>query len=422
MGSMGSGGSGSKGFAAREPNGPEPPAPTEPSEPHEPTLIPNLLLFGRVLRAAGVHVHRERMVDAIQATEWVGVKSRGDVRATLCSLLVHRHEDLPLFTQAFDLFFKAHGSSGLNMPLFSLGERARVVTRRDAGAPQRLDVEEPASEEAAAAAFALGAYSTVEVSRTKDFADFTAAELEAARRLLLRLRWEPGTRRTRRWTRSLRGDIDMARLLRTNVMRGGELIKLPRRVRRDAPRPIVLLADVSGSMDRYSRMLLSFASGLTRSARHVESFVFATRLTRVSRHVAATGGERVVSRMVRDLHDWGGGTRIGEALRTFNTTWARRVMRHGPVVLIVSDGWDRGDPELLGSELARLRRRCSRLIWLNPLLGSASYEPLTRGMQAALAHIDDFMPAHNLKSIEDLARRLRDIGNAKFNMQNANSA
>lgn len=370
-------------------------------------LVPNLLLFGRVLRAAGVHVHRERMVDAIQATEWVGVSSRADLRATLCALLVHRHEDLPLFNEAFDLFFRAHGSSELDLPLFSLGERARVVTRRDAGAPQRLDVEEPASEAEAAAAFALGAYSAVEVSRTKDFADFTTAELEAARRLLLRFRWEPGVRRTRRWTRSVRGDIDLPRLLRKNVMRGGELIELPRRVRRDAPRPIVLLADVSGSMDRYSRMLLSFASGLTRSARHVESFVFATRLTRVSRYVGATGGHRVVSRMVRDLHDWGGGTRIGEALRTFNTTWARRVMRHGPVVLIVSDGWDRGDPDLLGRELTRLRRRCSRVIWLNPLLGSASYEPLTRGMQAALAHIDDFMPVHNLKSIEDLARHLR---------------
>jgi uncharacterized protein with von Willebrand factor type A (vWA) domain len=384
-------------------------------------FVPNLLLFGRVLRAAGVHVHRERMVDAIQATEWVGVSSRADLRATLCALLVHRHEDLPLFNEAFDLFFRAHGSSELDLPLFSLGERARVVTRRDAGAPQRLDVEEPASDAAAAAAFALGAYSAVEVSRTKDFADFTAAELETARRLLMRLRWEPGVRRTRRWTRSLRGEIDLPRLLRKNVMRGGELIELPRRVRRDAPRPIVLLADVSGSMDRYSRMLLSFASGLTRSARHVESFVFATRLTRVSRHLAATGGHRVVSRMVRDLHDWGGGTRIGEALRTFNTTWARRVMRHGPVVLIVSDGWDRGDPDLLGRELTRLRRRCSRVIWLNPLLGSASYEPLTRGMQAALAHIDDFMPAHNLKSIEDLARHLRDIGNAKCKIQNANT-
>jgi uncharacterized protein len=349
-------------------------------------------------------------VDAIQATGWIGVSSRTDLRATLCALLVHRQEDLPLFNEAFDLFFRAHGTSGLDLPLFSLGERARVVTRRDAGTPRQLDVEGPESDAAAAAAFALGAYSTVEVARTKDFADFTAAELEAARRLLMRLRWEPGIRRTRRWRRSVRGDLDMSRLLRKNVMRGGELIELPRRVRRDAPRPIVLLADVSGSMDRYSRMLLAFASGLTRSARQVESFVFATRLTRVSRHVAATGGHRVVSRAVRDLHDWGGGTRIGDALRTFNTTWARRVMRHGPVVLIVSDGWDRGDPELLSRELARLRRRCSRVIWLNPLLGSASYEPLTRGMQAALAHIDDFLPAHNLQSIEQLATHLhRDV-------------
>ena len=373
-------------------------------------LIPNLLLFGRVLRAAGVHLHRERMVDAIQAIEWIGIRSRADVRATLCALLVHRHEDLALFNEAFDLFFRAHGSSGLNLPLFSLGERARVVTRRDAGAPQRLDVQEEGANDAAAAAFALGAYSTVEVFRTKDFADFTAAELEAARRLLMRLRWAPGVRRTRRWKRGVHGEIDMRRLLRRNLMRGGELIELPRRVRRDAPRPIVLLADVSGSMDRYSRMLLAFASGLTRSARQVESFVFATRLTRVSRHVAAAGGHRVVSRLVREMHDWGGGTRIGDALRAFNTTWARRVMRHGPVMLIVSDGWDRGDPALLGRELARVRRRCSRVIWLNPLLGSAGYEPLTRGMQAALAHIDDFMPAHNLASLEQLATHLRQLG------------
>jgi len=387
----------------------DPPDRLMPRDADPPALVSNLLLFGRVLRAAGVHVHRERMVDAVQAIEWIGIRSRADVRATLCALLVHRHEDLPLFNEAFDLFFRAHGASELGLPLFSLGERARVVTRRDAGAPQRLDVEEP-SPDAAAAAFALGAYSAVEVSRTRDFADFTAAELEAARRLLLRLEWQPGLRRTRRWARAVRGDIDMPRLLRKNLMRGGELIDLPRRVRREAPRPIVLLADVSGSMDRYSRMLLAFASGLTRSARQVESFVFATRLTRVSRHVAAAGGHRAVSRLVREMHDWGGGTRIGDALRTFNTTWARRVMRHGPVMLIVSDGWDRGDPALLGRELARVRRRCSRVIWLNPLLGSAGYEPLTRGMRAALAHIDDFMPAHNLASLEQLATHLRQLG------------
>jgi uncharacterized protein len=402
---------GSLGSDAKEPNEPEPFAPNEPAEPHEPKLIPNLLLFGRVLRAAGVHVHRERMVDAIQATEWIGLRSRADVRATLSALLVHRHEDLPLFNEVFDLIFRAHGSSELELPLFSLGERARIVMRRGAGAPQRVDVEsESAESDAASAAFAIGAYSTVEVSRTKDFADFTAAELEAARRLMLRMHWHPGIRRTRRWQRATRGDIDMPRLLRTNLMRGGELIELPRRIRREAPRPIVMLADVSGSMDRYSRMLLAFASGLTRSARQVESFVFATRLTRVSRFVSAATGYRVVSRMVRDLHDWGGGTRIGEALRTFNTTWARRVMRHGPVVLIVSDGWDRGDPQLLVRELSRLGRKCSRLIWLNPLLGSAGYEPLTRGMQAALEHIDDFMPAHNLSSLEDLATHLQRLG------------
>jgi uncharacterized protein len=411
MGSMGS--LGSTGSRSNEPHEPEP---HEPNEPHEPKLISNILLFGRVLRAAGVHVHRERMVDAIQATEWIGIRSRADLRATLSALLVHRHEDLALFNEAFDLFFRSHDSSELDLPLFSLGERARIAMRRNAGAPQRLDLESEASE-AAAAAFAIGAYSTVEVSRTKDFADFTAAELEAARRLMLRMRWQPGIRRTRRWQHASRGDIDMRRLLRANLMRGGELIDLPRRIRREAPRPIVMLADVSGSMDRYSRMLLAFASGLTRSARQVESFVFATRLTRVSRLVSVATGHRVVSRMVRDLHDWGGGTRIGEALRGFNTTWARRVMRHGPVILIVSDGWDRGDPKLLAQELARLRRRCSRLIWLNPLLGSAGYEPLTRGMQAALEHIDDFMPAHNLRSLEDLAAHLQRIDHGRHGDQ-----
>ncbi len=370
-------------------------------------LVTNLLLFGRVLRAAGLQVHHGRLVDAIRALEWVGVGSRTDVRAVLRALLVHRHDDLPIFDEAFDLFFRAHGTSELNLPLFSLGERARIVAKREAGAPQRVEVEDVAPGTSSAAAFAVGAYSPVEVSRTKDFGEFTAGELEAARRLLLRMPWEPGLRRTRRWERAAQGPIDFRRILRRNVMRGGALVDLPRRVRRDAPRPIVILADVSGSMDRYSRVLLYFACGLARSARDVESFLFATRLTRVTRRVAAPGGHRAVTRLVRDLQDWGGGTRIGEALRTFNTSWARRVMRHGPVVLIVSDGWDRGDPALLGRELARVRRSCSRLIWLNPLLGSARYEPLTRGMQTALKHVDDFLPVHNLASVEHLATHLR---------------
>ena len=383
------------------------------------TLVVNLLLFGRVLRAAGVHVHRGRMADAIDALDLIGVGRRADVKAALRAVLVHRHEDQAVFDEAFDLFFRAHGESVLDLPLFSLGERARVVTRRKAGAPAHVDVEGSASDAAASAALAVGAYSPVEVSRTKDFGEFTAAELEQARRLLERAPWEPGTRRTRRWQRANRGVVDLRRVLRRNVARGGDLIDLPRRTRREVPRPIVLLADVSGSMDRYSRMLVAFASGLTRSSHEVETFLFATRLTRVTRRVSAASGPHAITRVVHGLQDWGGGTRIGEALRAFNTRWARRVIRHGPVVLIVSDGWDRGDPELLARELARLRRNCTRLIWLNPLLGSASYEPLTRGMQAALVHIDDFMPAHNISSLETLAAHLRAPGPPRPSVRSA---
>src|SRR5919201_3644501 len=160
-------------------------------------------------------------------------------------------------------------------------------------------------------------------------------------------------------------------------------------------------------MERYSRMLLHFVRGLTHQSGRVESFLFATRLTRVTRIVVDRGDQAALRKLSLSVQDWGGGTRIGEALRTFNVHWARRVMRNGPVVLLVSDGWDRGDPELLARELARVQRSCSRLIWLNPLLGSASYEPLTRGMMAALRHVDDFRPVHNLQSLEQLADHLR---------------
>jgi hypothetical protein len=159
-------------------------------------------------------------------------------------------------------------------------------------------------------------------------------------------------------------------------------------------------------MERYTRLLLQFLCGLSGSAQAVESFVFATRLTRVTRQVTERGANRAVDAVSRHVQDWGGGTRIGESLRAFNVHWARRVMRHGPVAIIVSDGWDRGDPALLARELARLRRTCRRLVWLNPLLGSSTYEPLTRGMLAALPLVDDFLPAHNLASFEQLAEHL----------------
>jgi hypothetical protein len=367
----------------------------------------NVLLFGRVLRAAGLDVHHGRLLDALRALEWVDIGSRTDVAATLRSLLVHGRDDLARFDRAFELFFQAHRPPAPGLPLFSLGERPRVVAKPATGAAVRVEFDDlqPGS---AAPTRAVGAWSAASVSRTRDFGEFTDAELERARLLLEQLPWTLNLRRTRRWRRASSGASDLRPLLRRNLMRGGELLELPRRQRRETARPIVLLGDVSGSMERYSRILLHFVYGLAHSDARVETFLFATRLTRVTRHLAGRGTQ-AFTRLARELQDWGGGTRIGESLRTFNIRWARRVMRNGPIVLIVSDGWDRGDPALLGRELARVRRTCRRLIWLNPLLGSATYEPLTRGMQAALRHVDDFLPAHNLASLEQLATHVRSL-------------
>ena len=176
------------------------------------------------------------------------------------------------------------------------------------------------------------------------------------------------------------------------------------------PRPLVVLADISGSMERYTGLLLHFVLGLARSLdQPVEAFLFGTRLTRVTRELHRRGSEQVLREISRAVPDWSGGTRIGQALKTFNYDWARRVLGRGAVVLLISDGWDRGDIGLLRHEMARLQRSCYRLIWLNPLLGSAEYEPLTRGIQAALPYVDDFLPVHDLASLEHLAVYLQGL-------------
>jgi uncharacterized protein with von Willebrand factor type A (vWA) domain len=367
-------------------------------------LLPNLLVFARLMRAAGLQVHAGRMLDCITALDEVGIRRRADVHATLRSLLVHRQEDLARFDEVFAAFWKAHETDSGRLPLFSLGERPRVKVAAPSGASVEFDDVERA--EAAASRLAAGAYSPAEVSRTKDFVDFTREDADRAEALLADMAWSLGRRRTRRWSAAPHGSIDLRPILRRNMRHGGELVHVPRRRRIEKPRPLVVLCDVSGSMARYSRMVLQLVHGLARSAGRVESFLFATRLTRVTRQAGARDVAAVVTRLAHAVNDWGGGTRIGETLRAFNTRWARRVMRNGPVVLIVSDGWDRGDPDLVAREMARLRRRCHRVVWVNPLLGSANYEPLTRGLQAARPFVDEFLPAHNLVTLEQLAARL----------------
>jgi uncharacterized protein with von Willebrand factor type A (vWA) domain len=197
--------------------------------------------------------------------------------------------------------------------------------------------------------------------------------------------------------------------MRRNLRHGGELLDLAYRGPKLKRRQLVLLCDISGSMDRYTRLFLHFLHSVESSVQRSEVFVFGTRLTRITRALRKRDPDAAIAAAASQVHDWSGGTRIGECLHTFNQVWARRVLGHGAIVIIISDGWDRGDPEVLAAEMERLRRASYRLLWLNPLLGSNNYRPLTQGIQAALPYVDDFLPVHNLQSLEILARLLNEI-------------
>jgi uncharacterized protein with von Willebrand factor type A (vWA) domain len=256
----------------------------------------------------------------------------------------------------------------------------------------------------------IAAYSATEVLRRKDFSELAPGEIAEVRRLIAEIRWHTALRKLRRTQRSTKGPhTDPRRALRESLATGGEVLFLPRRTQRRKPRPLVLICDISGSMERYTSLLLRFLHAVRQGRGGVETFVFGTRLTRITRQLRVRDTDTALKEVAAEVVDWGGGTRIGEAIGAFNRRWGRRVLGHGATVVIISDGWDRGDPEVLGHEMAHLQRLSHRLIWLNPLLGLAGYEPLTRGMRAALPYVDDFLASHNLASLEELARFLENL-------------
>ena len=385
-------------------------------------LVSNLILFGRLLRGLGLDVHPGRMIDLIQALEYISIGNKADFYFSTRSLLVQRQEDFPLFDQAFEAFWRKPGAGRTTLELHALSgrhpnRRPRLTppslrapnepspgqNGNQAGAPQEPPVVE-----------ATFTYSDREVLRRKDFAGLSAEELQAIQALISELAWQLGMRRTRRLEAGPGANLDLRRTLRGNLKYGGEVLFLASRRPKLKPRPLVMIADISGSMERYSRLLLHFIFSLSNGLQQkVESFVFSTRLTRITHQLRKRDVDQALDEVARLVPDWSGGTRIGQALKTFNFDWGRRVLGQGAIVLLISDGWDRGDVELLRDEISRLQRSCYRLIWLNPLLGSDQYEPLTKGMQTALPYIDDFLPVHNLASLEDLARRLELVGSAR---------
>ncbi|HEX9069225.1 MAG TPA: VWA domain-containing protein, partial [Ktedonobacterales bacterium] len=296
-------------------------------------------------------------------------------------------------------------------------QQAGVTTTQLQRHPQRRLNQlkrRPSMEEADAGAQATVSWSADEALRRKDFEDFTPDELADAKRLLERIRWRLSLRTTRRRRSAPRGDApDLRRTLRAAMRTGGEPLRLSWRRPRKAPRPLVILCDISGSMSLYSRLFLHFVHTVANGLDRVEVFVFGTRLTRITRQLARRSVDEAVTRVTTSVSDWSGGTRIGESLRTFNRLWARRVLGRGAVALIISDGWDRGDVRVLADEMARLRRNCHRVIWLNPLLGHEDYLPVASGMRAALPYIDDFLPANTLKSLIALGHALEGIGDER---------
>ena len=371
----------------------------------------NVLAFGRVLRALGLEVSPTQGRDAVAALAAVGLGRRSDVCHALCATLVSRAADLPIFMAAFDAFWRDHTARPARAAPGEAHETASLEAQvlLPAIDPQTPEPEAPDSaDEGERPPDAIRTWSGADTLRDQDFADVTPAELEHIRAALSALTWSPGERRTRRWASGRGSRIDLRRAWRERV-RSGELLRLPTRARTTRPRPLVLLADVSGSMERYSRMLLHFAYALQRARSRVDVFLFSTRLTCVTRELTRGSVDAAVMAVARRVPDWSGGTRIGDALRTFHVRWARSVLSRRPVVLVVSDGWDRGDPAALQQQVARLQRSCHRLIWLSPLLGTADYRPLTRGLVAALPFVDDFLPARTLGNLEDLARHLNDL-------------
>ncbi len=377
-------------------------------------FLHHLIRFGRVLRAAGVPITPGQVMALVRALEWIPLGDReAFYHAARCTLICRR-EDLEAFDRIFEWFWR-NPLMGGQLPPGLLSTAPGPIRQRE-NRPRPVEVGHPPSPEPRSEnpeappqiwADRAMTYSSVEILRRKQFERFSEEEIELARRLMARFRWRIHERETRRFRPGPKGErLDIRRTARRSMRHYGEWVRLLWRARKRKPRPLVVLCDISGSMERYARMLLHFLHALSHTRRYVETFVFGTRLTRITRCLRHRDVDHALQEVGRTVVDWSGGTRIGECLHAFNRDWARRVLGRGAVVMIISDGWDRGDIDLLREEMERLQKSCYRLIWLNPLLGIPGYQPLTRGMQAALPYIDDFLPVHNLASLEQLAAHL----------------
>jgi len=378
-------------------------------------LAENVLHFVRLLRNAGLPLGPAKVLDALSAVEAVGLDNRGDFRAALASVLVSRHEHLALFDQAFDLFWR--DPKLLEKMLASLlpkvqartGERkpepelpARLAQALLPVGPPRAQADEREIDIDAALTF-----SSREVLRKRDFATMTADELREVKAMLGRLVLPLPQVLVRRTVRAQRGHaVDLRATMRRMMSAAGAAAPLARRTRRKVPPPLVVLCDISGSMDRYARMLLHFLHAIANDRHRVHVLTFGTQLTNITRHLKHRDVDVALAKVTQAVADWSGGTRIGASLAVFNRRWSRRLLGQNAVVLLISDGLDADAGAGLDFEMERLAKSCARLVWLNPLLRYAGFEARPAGIRAMLPHVDEFLPVHNLQSLTGLTAAL----------------
>ena len=375
-------------------------------------LPENIMHFGRVLRTAGLPVGPDQVLKAIEAASAVDVADRAQFYWALHAALVNRRGQRELFDQAFHIFWRnprlLERMMSLVIPTSSVetgAEESEPLARRLAEAltPQETGPREREGDEEVEIHAEL-TWSDREVLRAMDFETMSLAEQEAAKRAMAKMRLPLRPVPARRFRLHPRGRRpDLRATLRGAMRTGGDFVALRRRRRLRRPPPLVVICDISGSMARYSRMLLHFMHAVTNDRDRVHCFLFGTRLTNVTRQLRQKDVDTALAGVAGAVEDWSGGTRIGASLRTFNRLWSRRVLGQGAVVLLISDGLDRDSGEGLAQEIERLHKSCRRLVWLNPLLRYDAYEPRTRGAVALMPHVDEFRPAHNLDSLEDLA-------------------
>ncbi|KPK15924.1 MAG: hypothetical protein AMJ62_08005 [Myxococcales bacterium SG8_38] len=375
-----------------------------PAQTLHPPLDSRLVEFAQRLRALGLPIGIDQVVSFAESFTWIQPLDREEVYHAARATLVNRHEYLDVFDRAFTEFWEprratAQPQKAPQAPRHRPSEFHRSTlasfmaekAKRQSKEIEVTDRTETATE--------------VEWLQRKDFATMTEDELRAVRQAMSGLRWDFSQRLTHRLIRSRRGRmVDHRETLRRAARLGGSVFELPRRERKEKARPLVIIADVSGSMELYSRIVLQFFHGLSQQLKGTEAFVFGTRLTRVTEAFRLRQPDAALDAVSAEVVDFAGGTRIAESLHDFRRLWGPKLLRRGAVVIVISDGCETGDVEQLRNEVQALQRNCYRLIWLNPRLGQRRYEPKVRGMAAVLPYLDDFLPIHNFESI----RQLRD--------------